>query len=192
MLWLLRTATEFHWSAQEMRTGVWASSFFWLSAKPLWPLKQTGHERRLMSVFTLFQSFQCLFEIKSPILCSLLLFLLSTRKWLHAVMFTKHSFSHLVYCCRTSNHLLSEIGPPPEKPSLLWLVSPHRPEQAPPSVFLHLLCWCFTNHGHDGGMAEGSDCIIVTSQHYRSPDGSFKTPAFWYFHSTYVAPGPAL
>lgn len=29
-----------HWSAQEMRTGVWASSFFWLGAKLLWPLKQ--------------------------------------------------------------------------------------------------------------------------------------------------------
>lgn len=40
VLWLLRTAEEFHWSAQEMRTGVWESSLFWLSAKPLWPLKQ--------------------------------------------------------------------------------------------------------------------------------------------------------
>ena len=32
-------SSKVHWSAQEMRTGVWASSFFWVSAKPLWPLK---------------------------------------------------------------------------------------------------------------------------------------------------------
>lgn len=35
---------HFHWSAQEMRTGVWASSFFWLSAKLLGPLKQDKHK----------------------------------------------------------------------------------------------------------------------------------------------------
>lgn len=34
------SAAEVHWSAQEMRTGVWARSFFWVSAKPLWPLKE--------------------------------------------------------------------------------------------------------------------------------------------------------
>lgn len=30
---------ELHWSAQEMRTGVWPSSFFGASANPRWPLK---------------------------------------------------------------------------------------------------------------------------------------------------------
>lgn len=36
----LSSTAEVHWSAQEMRTGVWASSFFWVSTKPRWPLKQ--------------------------------------------------------------------------------------------------------------------------------------------------------
>lgn len=30
---------RFHWSAQEMRTEVWPSSFFWVSGKLRWPLK---------------------------------------------------------------------------------------------------------------------------------------------------------
>lgn len=33
-------APKLHWSAQEIRTGVWPSSFFWASANPRWPLKQ--------------------------------------------------------------------------------------------------------------------------------------------------------
>jgi len=41
---LVRAAADVHWSAQEMRTGVWASSFFWLWAKPLWPLKRNTRE----------------------------------------------------------------------------------------------------------------------------------------------------
>ena len=38
-------------------------------------------------------------------------------------------------------------GPPPEEPSVLWLVSSHRPEQAPPIAFPHQLYRCFCNLG---------------------------------------------
>ena len=58
----------------------------------------------------------------------------------------------------------------PRKLYLYWLVSSHRPEQAPPTMFLHL-CRCFCYHG---GVAKGTDCTVVTSQTYGSPDGSFE------------------
>ena len=45
--------------------------------------------------------------------------------------------------------------------------------QAPPPVFQQQP-WYFYHHSHVGGVAEGGDCIDVTSQLYRSPDGLFK------------------
>ena len=49
--------------------------------------------------------------------------------------------------------------PYPEKPSLLRLVGSHKPDQTPPTVFLHQLCWCYRNHSWAGSPDEGSDCI---------------------------------
>lgn len=43
-----RSNRIFHWSAQEMRTGVWPSSFFWVSGKLRWPLK--GDEESAQSL----------------------------------------------------------------------------------------------------------------------------------------------
>ena len=78
--------------------------------------------------------------------------------------------THSVHCCSPSIHPLSEcsnlvsfsLRPPPWKnPSLLYLVSSHRPEQAPPAMFLYQLCWGFYNYSHAAGMTEGSDCITT-------------------------------
>lgn len=42
-------------------------------------------------------------------------------------------------------------------------------------MFSHQLCRCFffCNHSHAEGVAEGGRCLVVISQPYRSPDGSF-------------------
>lgn len=47
---------RFHWSAQEMRTGVWASSFFWVSGKLRWPLEGDGEiTRSIINSLTAFK-----------------------------------------------------------------------------------------------------------------------------------------
>ena len=71
------------------------------------------------------------------------------------------------------------------KPSLLWLVSSHRPEQALPSIIPHQCCLCFCDHGHAGGAAEGSDCLVVTSQRHKSPVAIF---FFFFIWAVFCSP----
>ena len=49
--------------------------------------------------------------------------------------------------------------------STLTCLSRHRP---------HQLLQCFCNHSYADGIVEGGDCIAVTSQPYRHPDGLFE------------------
>lgn len=39
-----------------------------------------------------------------------------------------------------------------------------------PTVFTHQSCQCVLNRSRAGGVAEGGDCIFVTSEPYRNPD----------------------
>lgn len=79
-------------------------------------------------------------------------------------------FPHIVRCCSTSIHLLSEnaalvpvsLKPPPWKTGLLWLV---KLSQAIAGTAHHQLCLWFC---HD-------DYIAVMSQRYGSSDGCLKT-----------------
>lgn len=76
-------------------------------------------------------------------------------------MFTKNT---LFSDCQLRQHrsvleLISFIAPLPEKPSLLCLVSSHRPKQAPATVF--------STTAKLGALLT-AECIVVTSQ----PDGS--------------------
>ena len=74
------------------------------------------------------------------------LFWVSTRKPLYALVFrnTFFFFFPIAHYCSTSIHPLCErsiwvtvsLSPsPPEMSNLFWLVTSHRPEQAPPSMF---------------------------------------------------------
>ena len=65
--------------------------------------------------------------------------------------------------CSTSIH--PDVVPislelPPDKPSLIWLVSSHKPEQASPTMFPNQLCWFFATKSILGR----GDCIVGTSQ----------------------------
>ena len=57
---------------------------------------------------------------------------------------TTHHFSHTVNCCSTSSHPLLCLfkGRLKKQPSLSWVVSFGRPEQAPPTTFQIQLCLC--------------------------------------------------
>lgn len=66
-------------------------------------------------------------------------------------------------------------------PSLLSLVSFHRPEQAPPTMFQNQLCWRFCSHE-----AESEDCVVVTLQLYGSPDGLFVDTVLKYGHCAFL------
>lgn len=80
----------------------------------------------------------------------------STGRCLCALFYQiTHCFCYAIRYYSTSTLRLSEcfviapvsLRPHPEKPSVHWLVSFHRPEQAPPSVFPRQLCLLARGYG---------------------------------------------
>ena len=73
---------------------------------------------------------------------------------------------------------------PLEKPSPLWLVSSHRPEQALPTLFQHQVCWCFCKHSSARG--RGWEQWL-----YSRDTTTLRTHNFWK-QAVLLAPRPAL
>ena len=69
------------------------------------------------------------------------IFLITTRKCLHNLMYKNKQKNTAVSLFRLSMNATftwqSLKGPPPENPTLLWLVSSHRPEQGTESLWHH-------------------------------------------------------
>lgn len=97
--------------------------------------------------------------------------------YFHFVWWLEKITCFALHYCSISFHPLSVrsvLAPVSLRPSLLWLVSSNRPEQASPTVFLHHPCQSFCNRSRAWGMAEGGDCIVVTSSCYGGHYVSFK------------------